>query len=121
MGHVGLHGPSPLCYSSRLCLESSSFHKFASYLASPLGSQIYADDFLAYQHCLPAGASANVRAKTMSIALEALGTWMLSNRFRFNSPNIQFIWLSYFYSASSNSLLIRGVPDTTRILCRSSR
>ena len=36
-------------------------------------------------------------------------------------PEHSIYWLGYFYSASSSSLLIRGAPDTTRILCRSSR
>src|SRR6218665_301267 len=67
---------------------------FASYLASLLASQMHADDFQAYQHCLPSGASANGRAMTMSIAMEALINWMSSNLIRFNSPNTQFIGLA---------------------------
>src|SRR6218665_1200290 len=32
---------------------------------------------------------------------------------------LSFFHLSYFYSTSSNPLLLRGAPDTARILCRS--
>src|SRR6218665_658736 len=34
--------------------------------------------------------------------------------------NNSFIHSGYFYSASSSPILLRGAPDTARILCRSS-
>src|SRR6218665_739881 len=65
---------------------------FASLLAShALLAQLYADDVQAYQHCRASDAAATARA--MSIAMEALGTWMSSNRLRFNSLKTKFIWL----------------------------
>src|SRR6218665_2745823 len=36
----------------------------------------------------------------------------------FHSFIPSFIHLGYFYSAFSSSLLLRGAPDTARILCR---
>ena len=54
-------------------------------------AQLYADDVQAYQHCLASGAAATVRA--MSIAMEALGTWMSSNRLLLNTLKTKFICL----------------------------
>src|SRR6218665_3161233 len=53
--------------------------------------QLYADDVQAYQHC-PA-SDALVTASAMSRTLEALGSWMSSNRLRLNPHKTQFIWL----------------------------
>src|SRR6218665_1636085 len=64
----------------------------ASLLASrALLAQLYADDVQAYQHCRASDATATARA--MSIAMDALGTWMSSNRLRLNSLKTKFIWL----------------------------
>ena len=71
--------------------RSSSTSDLASLLAShALLTQLYADDVQAYQHCLASGTAATVQA--MSIAMEAFGTWMLSNRLRLNSIKAKFIW-----------------------------
>src|SRR6218665_683116 len=65
---------------------------YTSDLAShALLAQLYADDVQAYQHCRASDAAATARA--MSIAMEALGTWMSSNRLRLNSLKTKFIWL----------------------------
>ena len=69
---------------------------YTSDLASLLAShamlaQLYADDVQAYRHCPASDAVVTVRA--MSLAMEALGAWMSSNRLRLNSSKTQFIWL----------------------------
>ena len=50
-------------------------------------SQSYADDVQAYVHCLASDTAAAVRA------MDALVTWMSSNRLRLNPSKTQFIWL----------------------------
>jgi len=45
--------------------------------------QLYADDVQAYQHCLASDALLAVSA--MSRTMEALGSWMSSNRLRLNA------------------------------------
>lgn len=75
-----VHGPSLMVFPG-LC--PLLFIIYISDLASLLSShavlaQLYADDVQAYQHCLSSGTVATVWA--MSIAMGALGTWMLSNR-----------------------------------------
>ena len=63
----------------------------ASLAAHALLAQLHADDVQAYQHCRASDAAATARA--MSIAMEALGTWMSSNLLRLNSLQTKFIWL----------------------------
>src|SRR6218665_3391303 len=53
--------------------------------------QLYADDVQAYQHCPASDALVTVSA--MSRTMEALGSWMSSNRLRLNPHKTQFIWL----------------------------
>src|SRR6218665_1780831 len=66
--------------------------KVASLLTSQaMLGQLYADDVQAYQHC-PA-SDALVTAGAMSRTMEALGSWMSSNRLRLNPHKTQFIWL----------------------------
>src|SRR6218665_137931 len=69
---------------------------YTSDIASLLTSQemlgqLYADDVQAYQHCPASYALVTVSA--MSQTMEALGSWMSSNRLRLNSHKTQFIWL----------------------------
>src|SRR6218665_3545476 len=55
--------------------------------------QLYADDVQAYQHCPASDALVTVSA--MSRTMEALGSWMSSNRLRLNPHKMQFIsWLN---------------------------
>src|SRR6218665_3794713 len=64
----------------------------ASLLASQaMLGQLYADDVQAYQHCPASDALVTVSA--MSRTMEALGSWMSSNRLRLNPHKTQFIWL----------------------------
>ena len=64
----------------------------ASLLASQaMLGQLYADDVQAYQHCLASDALVTLSA--MSWTMEALGSWMSSNRLRLNPHTMQFIWL----------------------------
>src|SRR6218665_3624422 len=53
--------------------------------------QLYADDVQAYQHCLASEALVTVNA--MNRTMEALGSWMSSNRLRLNPLKTQFILL----------------------------
>src|SRR6218665_1537258 len=53
--------------------------------------QLYADDIQVYQHCLASDALVTVSATSRT--MEALGSWMSSNRFRLNPHKTQFIWL----------------------------
>ena len=65
----------------------------ASLLAShALLAQLYADDVQAYQHCHASDAAATARA--MSIAMEALGTWMSSNRLRLTPSKLNLFGLA---------------------------
>src|SRR6218665_2655028 len=43
----------------------------------------------------------------------------LIKKFHLTNPINLFIHSGYFYSASLSPLLLRGAPDTARILCRS--
>ena len=43
---------------------------------------------------------------------------LLFNQRTFQQSSFRFIHSGYFYSASSSPLLLRGAPDTARILCR---
>src|SRR6218665_3940916 len=64
----------------------------ASLLASQaMLGQLYADDVQAYQHCPASDALVTVSA--MSRTMEALGSWMSSNRLRLTPHKTQFIWL----------------------------
>ena len=51
--------------------------------------QLYADDVLTYEHCL--ASEALVTLNVMNRTMEALGSWMLSNRLRLNPLKTQFI------------------------------
>jgi hypothetical protein len=59
--------------------------------AHAVSGQQYADDVQAYAHCLPSNAIEAVRI--MSGTLDALETWMSSNRLRLNPSKTKFIWL----------------------------
>ena len=53
-----------------------------------------------------------------------ISTWILIKVLQINAINkilhvYSFIHSGYFYIASSSPLLLRGAPDTARILCRS--
>ena len=55
-----------------------------------------------------------------SMSCDADAETVIRNPATSNNPFIHsFIHSSYFYSASSSPLLLRGAPDTARILCRS--
>src|SRR6218665_223323 len=47
-----------------------------------------------------------------------IASWRIIITSWFCQCNQQYIHSGYFYSASSSSLLLRGGPDTARILCR---
>ena len=53
--------------------------------------QLYADDVQAYVHCHAADAISSV--SLMSHAIDALSSWMASNRLLLNPSKTQFIWL----------------------------
>ena len=62
----------------------------ASLLASQaMLGQLYANDVQAYQHCPASDALVTISA--MSRIMEALGSWMSSNRLRLNPHKTQFI------------------------------
>ena len=64
----------------------------ASFLTSQaMLGQLYADDVQVYQHCPASDALVTVSA--MSRTMEALGSWMSSNRLRLNPHKTQFIKL----------------------------
>src|SRR6218665_563196 len=72
----------------------------ASILASQaMHGQLYADDVQAYKHCPASDALVTVSA--MSRTMEALGSWMSSNRLRLN-PHTR---LNLFGSGPASSLL----------------
>jgi len=53
--------------------------------------QLYADDVQAYLHCLASDALVTVSA--MSRTMEALRSWMSSNRLHLNPHKMQFFGL----------------------------
>src|SRR6218665_1225911 len=88
--------PAPFGLRQGSVLAPLLFIIYTSDLASLLAShallaQLYADDVQAYQHCRTSDAAPTAQA--MSIAMEALGTWISSNRLRLNSLKTKFIWL----------------------------
>src|SRR6218665_640467 len=91
-----LLGPGPLWSPPRVCPGPPSIHNLHFDIASHLAfqamlGQLYADDVQAYQHCLASEALVTLNA--MSRTMEALGSWMSSNRLRLNPVKTQFIWL----------------------------
>src|SRR6218665_3440105 len=91
-----LLGPGPLWSPQGSVLGTLLYIIYTSDIASLLASQamlgqLYADDVQVYKH-FPA-SDAHVTVSAMSRTIEALGSWMSSNRLRLNPHKTQFIWL----------------------------
>src|SRR6218665_162280 len=84
--------PAPFGLPQRPIIFVIYTSDIVSLLAShALLAQLYADDVQVYQHCRASDAAAIARA--MSITMEALGTWMSSNRLRLSYLKTKFVWL----------------------------
>ena len=69
--------------------------------------QLYADDVQAYVHCLAADVMSSV--SLMSHAIDALSSWMASNRLLLNPSKTQFIWLGTRRQLASIDLRLLAV------------
>jgi len=72
------------------------------------------DRTVSYRH-----ATHNSCITEVSLSTIDKGLSKFNSTYRVIVPLSSFIHSGYFYSASSNPLLLRGAPDTALILCRS--
>ena len=81
-------------------------------------AEIYLDEVRTFPH-YPSDVTLNVEGEIYDDHTHSANVRTVSFKTLFNHLAVHpFIHSGYFYSASSNLLLLRGASDTARILCR---